>query len=213
MRPFFLFASFAGHPSSSPFFGTCQKVLCSVERSAQHRAWRGAVFGWSSPQSSGRKFLPLVGKCSATRCSAAAPPPGARHGLGGPMHPRHPLRWQRERCDRGLWEGCSCDTPATHSELRNEPRQGCSYTVERDRGGVASAPLSSFLKSARKKVRRSWVRKRQKFVALLRAPPRLDAQVTSDFTCNLVRVHAKGVVLCERACFCLLSAFYTPPPF
>ena len=81
----------------------------------------------------------LVGKCSATRCSVAAPPPGARHGLGGPMHPRHPLRWQRERCDRGLWEGCSCDTPATHSELRNELRQGCSYsyTVERDRGGCS----------------------------------------------------------------------------
>ena len=79
----------------------------------------------------------LVGKCSATRYSVAAPPPGARHGLGGPMHPRHSLRWQRERCDRGLWEGCSCDTPATHSELRNEPRQGCSYTVERDRGGCS----------------------------------------------------------------------------
>ena len=56
------------------------------------------------------------------------------------MHPRHPLRWQRERCDRGLWEGCSCDTPATHSELRNEPRQGCSYTVERDRGGCSVCP-------------------------------------------------------------------------
>ena len=39
------------------------------------------------------------------------------------------------------YTGCSCDTPATHSELRSEPRQGCSYTVERDRGGVASAPL------------------------------------------------------------------------
>ena len=26
------------------------------------------------------------------------------------------------------------------------------------------------------------------------------------------RVHAKGVVLCERACFCLLSAFYNSPP-
>ena len=26
------------------------------------------------------------------------------------------------------------------------------------------------------------------------------------------RVHAKGVVLCERACFCLLSAFYNTPP-
>ena len=84
----------------------------------------------------------LVGNCSATRCSVAAPRPGARQGFGGPMHPRHPLRWQGERCDRGLLGGCSCDTPATHSEQRNEPRQGCSYAVERDRGGgVASAPL------------------------------------------------------------------------
>ena len=59
------------------------------------------------------------------------------------MHPRHPLRWQRERCDRGLWGGCSCDTPATHSELRNEPRQGCSYTVERDRGGCSVCPTTT----------------------------------------------------------------------
>ena len=61
--PFFLFAPFAGHPSSSPFLGTfspCSPpriVLCSVAQTAQHRAWRGAVSGWSSPQSSGRKFL------------------------------------------------------------------------------------------------------------------------------------------------------------
>ena len=27
-----------------------------------------------------------------------------------------------------------------------------------------------------------------------------------------IRVHAKGVVLCERAYFCLLSAFYNRPP-
>ena len=26
-------------------------------------------------------------------------------------------------------------------------------------------------------------------------------------------MHAKGVVLCERVCFCLLSAFYNTPPF
>ena len=29
---------------------------------------------------------------------------------------------------------------------------------------------------------------------------------------NFNRVHAKGVVLCERACFCLLSAFYNTTP-
>ena len=37
-----------------------QKVLCSVERRAQHRAWWGAVSGWTSAQSSGRKFLPEI---------------------------------------------------------------------------------------------------------------------------------------------------------
>ena len=31
-----------------------RRVLCSVERRAQHTAWRG----WTSPKSSGRKFLP-----------------------------------------------------------------------------------------------------------------------------------------------------------
>ena len=35
-------------------------MLCSVERRAQPTAWRGAVSGWTSPQSSGRKFLPEI---------------------------------------------------------------------------------------------------------------------------------------------------------
>ena len=58
--PFCLFCS------SSPFLGTFspffrpRKVLCSVEQRAQCRAWRGAVPGWISPQSSGRKFLPEI---------------------------------------------------------------------------------------------------------------------------------------------------------
>ena len=60
---FFLFAPFSGHPSSSPFLGTFRpflpsKMLCSVEQETQHRAWRGAVSGWTSLQSSGRKLLP-----------------------------------------------------------------------------------------------------------------------------------------------------------
>ena len=43
---------------SAPFrqFPPPRKVLCSVERGAQRTAWRGAVSGWTSPQSSGRKF-------------------------------------------------------------------------------------------------------------------------------------------------------------
>ena len=64
-RPFFLFAAFAGHPSSSSLttfspFSPPRKVLSSVEESAQHRAWRGAGSGWTFPRSSGRKFLPEI---------------------------------------------------------------------------------------------------------------------------------------------------------
>ena len=50
-RVLYLFAPFAGHPSSFPFLGTFlpfsapPKVLCSVEHGAQHRAWKGAVSG------------------------------------------------------------------------------------------------------------------------------------------------------------------------
>ena len=72
------------------------------------------------------KTLSLVGKCSATRCSVAAPPPGARQGFGGPCAPRHPTAGAGERCDRALWGGCSCDTPATLSEL--------NCRMSRDRG-------------------------------------------------------------------------------
>ena len=47
---------------SAPFWPLSphRKVLCSVERRAQHRAWRGTVSGWTSPQSSGRKILPEI---------------------------------------------------------------------------------------------------------------------------------------------------------
>ena len=46
-------------------------------------------------------------------------------------------------CDIALLGGVAGDTPATHWKQQSEPRQGCSYTLERDRGGggVASAPL------------------------------------------------------------------------
>ena len=49
----------------------------------------------------------LVGKCSATRYSVAAPPPGARQGLGGPMCPRRKsprggIERERERV-RKVW--------------------------------------------------------------------------------------------------------------
>ena len=65
-RPFFLFAPCACHPSFSSFSRhlfarfSPRKMLCSVEEGAQQRAWRGAVSRWTSPQSSGRKFLPEI---------------------------------------------------------------------------------------------------------------------------------------------------------
>ena len=76
-----------------------------------------------------------VSKCSATLASVAAPHPGARQGFRGPNYPRHPTEGSAMGCDMALWRGCSCDTPATHSKLRKEPRRRCSYTLERDKGG------------------------------------------------------------------------------
>ena len=64
--------------------------------------------------------------------------------LEGPCARDNPLRWQRERCDRGLWEGCSCDSPATHSELWNEPRQGCSRGFAKGVAGTVSLPIFPF---------------------------------------------------------------------
>ena len=60
-------------------------------------------------------------KCSATRVSRAAPPPGALRGFGGPHYTRHPTRGSGMGCDRALSGGCSCDTPVAHSKLRKEP--------------------------------------------------------------------------------------------
>ena len=47
---------------SAPFrpFSPPRKVLCSVEKRVQSRASRGAAPGCTSPQSSGRKFLPEI---------------------------------------------------------------------------------------------------------------------------------------------------------
>ena len=64
-------------------------------------------------------------------------------------------RGSGDRCDRALWgEGSSSDTPATHSELRNEPRQGCSYTVERDRGGCSVCPTKMSTFPQKRQIRR-----------------------------------------------------------
>ena len=68
------------------FCSTSQFTMCgsgftrSGQKATQYVTSASVTwFGWT-----------LVGKCSATRYSVAAPPPGARHDLGGPMHPRHP---------------------------------------------------------------------------------------------------------------------------
>ena len=44
---------------------------------------------------------------------------------------------------------------------------------------------------------------------LVNAKPRKSLAISAKFSRvrDGYRVHAKGVVLCERACFCLLSAF------
>ena len=92
---------------------------------------------WPPNYSRGRRLLLrlLVSKCSATPARIAATPPGARRGVGGPNYPRQPTGVFRMGCDRALLRGCSCDTPATPSKLRKEPRRGCSYTLERGGGG------------------------------------------------------------------------------
>ena len=50
---------FAGHPSSSPFLGTCSPFSPLEKCSVLYRkgAWRGAAPGCTSPQISGMKFL------------------------------------------------------------------------------------------------------------------------------------------------------------
>ena len=80
-----------------------------------------------------RVHLGLVSTCSATLASVAAPPHGARQDFGGPNYLRRATGGSGMGCDRALLGGCSCDTPATQSKLRSEPRRGCSYTLERDR--------------------------------------------------------------------------------
>ena len=75
----------------------------------------------------------LVSKCSATPARIAATSLGARQGFGGSHYPRHPKGGVRDWVRQVPLGGCSCDTPATPSKLRKEPRRRCSYTLERDK--------------------------------------------------------------------------------
>ena len=67
-----LFALFS--PSTSALF--CRAKL----QRAQHGAWRGEVSGWTSPQSSGRKFLPEICVKKGQYCAIVAPQNPERHG-------------------------------------------------------------------------------------------------------------------------------------
>ena len=69
------------------------------------------------------------------KCSCSTP--WSATGFRRSYCPRHPS--QVQCCTTTSQER---DTPATHSKLQKEPRWGCSYTLERNRGGVVSAPLS-----------------------------------------------------------------------
>ena len=46
--------------------------------------------------------------------------------------------------ERGATGAFGRGVAATHSGLQNKPRQGCSYTVERDRGGCSVCPTKLF---------------------------------------------------------------------
>ena len=58
----------------------------------------------------------LVGKCSATRYSVAAPPPGARQSFGGPMHTRHPPAVAEREARQGPLGVGVAVTPLLHTE-------------------------------------------------------------------------------------------------
>ena len=58
------------------------------------------------------------------------------------MHPRHPPAVAEREVPQGSLGGGVAATPLLHTQNCGMSRDGCSYTVERDGGGVASAPLS-----------------------------------------------------------------------
>ena len=60
------------------------------------------------------------------------------------MHPRHPRRGGRERCDSGLWGGGVVVTPLLHTQNCGMSRdRGVATPWSATVGGVASAPLSA----------------------------------------------------------------------
>ena len=92
----------------------------------------------------------FVSKCSATPAPTAATPL-ERDRVSEVQTSRDTLQGGRDGERQGPLEGgggCSCDTPATPSKLQKEPRRGCSYTLERDRGrgcSVCATDSGSFV--------------------------------------------------------------------
>ena len=83
------------------------------------------------------------GNCSATRCSVAAPPPGARLGFGGRMHPRHPPA-VAERGATGAFGVGVAATPLLHTQncgMSRDRGVATPWSATGGGGGVASAPL------------------------------------------------------------------------
>ena len=80
----------------------------------------------------------VVGKCSATRYSVAAPPPGSRHDLGGPMHPRQPPAVAEREVRQGPWGGGVAATPLLHTQNCRMSRDRGVATPWSATGGVCS---------------------------------------------------------------------------
>ena len=69
-------------------------------------------------------FATLVSQCSAALASAAAQPPGARQGFGGPNYPRHPRWWQ-----------CYTPLPRARVSLTGGCGMGCDRALRGGGGG------------------------------------------------------------------------------
>ena len=109
------------------FFTPCALLQDSRELKIRVSANRFARIALRIARATKILCVSLVSKCSVTPARKAAPPLGARQGFGGPSYPRHPT----EESGMGVRQGpLGCDTPATPSKLRKQPRRGCSYTLE-----------------------------------------------------------------------------------
>ena len=136
---FLVFLSLLSDCSVSVPSNTCAEVLQLLENQEKnrdpHQLVRKRLTMWFHGSANcGFQIVLLVAKCSATRRSVAAPPPGARQGFGGPVHLRHPSQASGMGYNRTLLGGVAA-TPLLH--IGNCKMSRWSATE----GGVASAPL------------------------------------------------------------------------